>query len=196
VADDHTPIGLVISAHGRNKSLYSTRVDLGGHQRVWIPVRFPVKQMMAAADAGAEPWRSISRVQLYLSEHDYAHGTRLVFDVGQIALLRLTAPVIAGLDAPRHVLAPRRTLAFTFDMIGTGAVAKGSHTVLATLAGADGAVCAEARQDLSDSQRIALPLPGIEPGTYTLRLAIRDASGKMCSESSQPVTIHPGPLGM
>jgi len=196
VADDHTPIGLVISAHGRNKSLYSTRVDLGGQQRVWFPVRFPVKQMMAAADAGAEPWRSISRVQLYLSEHDYAHGTRLVFDVGQIALLRLTAPVIAGLDAPRHVLAPRRTLAFTFDMIGTGAVAKGSHAVLATLAGADGAVCAEARQDLSDSQRVALPLVGIEPGTYMLRLAIRDAAGKTCSESSQPVTIHPGPLAM
>ncbi len=74
VTDDHTPIGLVISAHGTKKSLYSTRVDLGGQQRVWVPVRFPVKPMMAAADAGAEPWKSISRVQLYLSEHDYRMG--------------------------------------------------------------------------------------------------------------------------
>ncbi len=114
--------------------------------------------------------------------------------MGEVSLLRLTAPVIAGLDAPRHLLTPRRTLAFAFDVIGTGAVAKGSHTVVATLEGADGAVRAEARQDLSDPHRMALPLRGPEPGTYRLRLAIRDAAGKTCSESSQPVTLHAGPL--
>ena len=70
-------------------------------------------------------------MQLYVSEHDYAHGTRLVFDVGEVSLLRLTAPVIADMDAPRHVLLPRRTLAFAFDVIGTGVVVKGSHTVAA-----------------------------------------------------------------
>ena len=194
VADDHTPIGLVLSAHGGKKSLYSTQLDLGGQQRVWVPVRFPVKPMMAAADAGAEPWKSISRVQLFISEHDYAHGTRLVFDVGEVSLQRLTAPVIAGLDAPRHLLLPRRMLVCAFDMIGTGAVAKGSHTVVATLERAGDAVQAEARQDLSDPPTIAVPLLETEPGTYRLRLAIRDAAGKACSESSQPVTLHAGPL--
>ena len=194
VADDHTPIGLVISSHGKKTSLYSKTVDLGGEQRAWIPVRFPVKQMMASADAGTEPWKSVSRVQLYLSEHDYAHGTRLVFDVGDVSLLRLTAPVIAGMDTPRHVLLPRRTLAFAFDLIGTGATAKGSHTVAATLEGAGGAVRAETRQDLTDPHRMTLPLPMLEPGAYTLRLTIRDSEGKQCSESAQPVTAHAGPL--
>ncbi len=194
VADDHTPVGVVISSHGRSRSLYTTTVDLGGEQRVWIPLRFSVKQMMAAADAGAQPWKSISRVQLYLSEHDYAHGTRLIFDVGEVSFLRLTAPVIAGMDAPRHVLLPRRTLAFAFDPIGTGAVAKGSHTVAATLEGAAGALRAEARQDLADPHRMVLPLPTLEPGAYTLRLTIRDAAGKKCSELAQPVTAHTGPL--
>lgn len=194
VADDRTPVGLVISSHGKKGSLYSTTADLGGEQRVWVPVRFSVKQMMAAADAGTEPWKSVSRMQLYVSEHDYAHGTRLVFDVGEASLLRLTAPVIAGLDAPRHVLLPRRTLAFAFDAIGTGSVAKGSHTVAAALEGAGGAVQAEARQDLADPPRMSLPLPAIEPGVYTLRLTIRDAAGKPCSEWTQSVTAHPGPL--
>lgn len=46
VTDDHMPIGLVISAHGTKKSLYSTRVDLGGQQRAFLPVRFPVKPMI------------------------------------------------------------------------------------------------------------------------------------------------------
>ena len=194
VADDRTPVGLVISSHGKKGSLYETTLDLGGEQRVWVPLRLSVKQMMAAADAGAEPWKSVSRVQLYVSEHDYAHGTRLVFDVGEASLLRLTAPALAGLDAPRHVLLPRRTLPFAFDVIGTGSVAKGSHAVTAALEGAGGAVRAEARQDLADPPRMALPLPAIEPGAYTLRLTIRDAGGKKCSESAQPLTAHAGPL--
>jgi hypothetical protein len=194
VADDHTPIGLVISSHGKKTALYAKTVDLGSEQRAWVPLRFPLKQMMVAADAGAEPWKSVSRVQLYLSERDYAHGTRLIFDVGEVSLLRLTAPVISGLDAPRRVLLPRRTLAIAFDLIGTGAVAKGSHTVAATLEEAGDAVRTEARQDLTDPSRMALPLPALEPGAYTLRLTIRDAGGKKCSELAQPVTAHAGPL--
>jgi hypothetical protein len=161
---------------------------------VWVPLRFPVKQMMAAAEAGAEPWKSVSRVQLYVAEHDYAHGTRLVFDVGEVSLLRLTAPVIAEMDAPHHVLLPRRMLAFACDVIGTGAVAKGSHTVAATLEGAGGVVCAEARQDLADPHRMALPLSATKPGAYTLQLTIWDADGQKCSESAQPVTTHAGPF--
>ncbi len=194
VADDRTPVGLVISSHGKKGSLYATTVDLGGEQRVWVPLRFSVKQMMAAADAGAEPWKSVSRVQLYVSEHDYAHGTRLAFDVGEVSLLRLSAPVIAGMDAPRHVLLPCRTLTFGFDAIGTLSVAKGSHTVAAALEAAGGAVRAEARQDLADPHRMTLPLPAIDPGVYTLRLTIRDARGKRCSQWTQSVTAHAGPL--
>ncbi|MHC1762721.1 MAG: hypothetical protein AB9869_00235 [Verrucomicrobiia bacterium] len=194
VADDHTRIGLVISSHRTSKSLYSTTVDLGDAQRAWVPVRFTVKQMMAAADAGVEPWTSISRVQLFISEHDYAHGTRLVFDLGGISLLRWTAPVIAGIHAPHHILLPRSTLAFDFDLLGTGAARKGSHTVTATFETQDGAVRANVQQDSTAPQRAALPLKALEPGSYRLRLTVHDADGKPCSESVQTVTAHAGPL--
>jgi hypothetical protein len=194
VADDHTPIGLVISSHNKKTALYSTTRDLGGEQRAWIPVRFPVKPMIEASDAGEEPWKSISRVQLYLSEHDYAHRTRLVLEVGEVSLLRVTAPAIAGMDVPRHVLLPRPTLTFTFDLIGTRAAEKGSYTVAATLVGAGGMVCSEARQDLTNRHRMALRLPAMEPGAYALRLTIRDSTGKQCSESAQSVRMEAGPL--
>jgi hypothetical protein len=194
VADDQTRIGLVISSHDKKKALYETTVDLGGEQRVWVPVRFAVRKMIAAADAGAEPWKSISRVQLYISEHDYAHGTRLVFDVGEVSLLRLTAPAIAEMDAPRQVLLPRRTLAFNFDAIGTATVVKGSHNITATLEGPGGTARAEVCQDLMNPRQLALPLSAVVPGAYTLRLKIQDARGKTCSELTQPVTALPGPL--
>jgi hypothetical protein len=194
VADDHTPIGLVISSHDKSKSIYSKTIDLGGEQRRWVPLRFSVKQMMASADAGAKPWSSISRVQLFLSEHDYAHGAQLDFDLGEVSLLRLTEPMIAGMEAPHQMLLPRKTLAFGFDLIGAGAVARGSHTIAATLEGAGGAVRADARQDLDAPHRMALSLPALDPGSYTLRLTIRDGEGRKCSESAQPVTAHAGPL--
>lgn len=193
VADDRTRIGLMIGSHRTSKSLYSTTVDLGDAQRTWVPVRFAVKQMIAAADAGLEPWTSISRLQLFISEHDYAHGTRLAFDLGGISALQLTAPVIAGMDAPRHFLVPRSTLAFAFDLVGTGAAAQGSHTVIARLEEPDGAIFAEAQQDATKSQRIALPLKALRPGTYNLRLTIRDSQGKQCSELVQPVIANAGP---
>ena len=194
VGDDHTPIGLVISSHRKSKALYEKTVNLGGEQRVWIPLRFPVKQMMAAAEAGTEPWKSVSRVQLYISEHDYRHGTRLVFDLGEVSLLRLSAPVLAGMDAPHHLLLPRRTLAFAFNVVGASPVAKGSYTVAAALQAETGAVSAEARQDLTHPHRIALPVSAGKPGAYKLRLTLLDAAGEKCSELAQPVTMHAGPL--
>jgi hypothetical protein len=194
VADDRTPLGLVISSHAKKGTLYSTTLDLGGEQRTWLPVQLSVKQMMAAADAGADPWKSISRVQLFVSEHDYAHGVRAVFDVGEASLLRLTAPVIAGLDAPRHVLLPGRNVAFGFDILGMGAVSRGSHTVAAALLDPAGNALAEARQDLADPRRMALPLAAMKPGTCLLRVTVIDAAGKQCSEYTHTLTAHAGPL--
>lgn len=194
VADDHTPLGLVIRSHGKKSGLYETRVDLGDAQRAWVPLRFPVQKMMAKADAGAEPWKSISRIQVYVSEHDYAHGTRLIFDVGEVRLLRLTAPAIADIDVPHHVLLPRQMLAFPFEVIGSGNVVKGSHAVVAELEGPGKRVCAEVRQDLVEPYLMTLPLSGIEPGAYTLRLTIRNAEDKVRSELTQSITAHPGPL--
>lgn len=194
VADDHTPIGIIISSHEKKSALWESTVDLGDQQREWIPLRFPVKQMMAKAAAEAQPWKSISRVQFYLSEHNYAHGTRLVFDFSEISLLRLTAPVLADVVAPRHLLLPGRVLACEFQVLGDSAVARGSYTVVGTLEETGGAVRAEGRQDLADPHRMALALSGVEPGNYNLRLAIRDAAGKNRSELAQPVTAYAGTL--
>lgn len=194
VSDDHTPLGLVISAHGRKKALYEKTLDAGGEQRTWVPLRFAVKQMMRAAEAGVDPWKSISRVQLFISEHDYPHGTRLAFDIGEVSLLRLTAPVIISMDVPHHLLLPRSTLAFPFEVIGTAPAAQGSYTVLATLEADGGAVQARVHQDLADPHWIALSIPMAEPGACTVRLSLLDDEGKKSSESAQPIQMHAGPL--
>lgn len=98
------------------------------------------------------------------------------------------------MDAPRHVLLPRKTLAFAFDVVGVGSVPRGNYTVAAALEAGTGAVRAQARQDLADPHRVALSLSAAEPGACTLRLTLLDTAGNKCSETAQPVTMHAGPL--
>ncbi len=78
--------------------------------------------------------------------------------------------------------------------LAQGQVGEGHNTVTAALEGTGGEVRAEARQDPAAPHRMTLPLPAIEPGAYTVRLTIRDAGGKRCSQWTQSVTAHGGPL--
>ena len=111
VADDHTPIGLVIWSHGAKRSLYEKTVDLGGQQRAWIPAAL----LRAGDDGGGRRRRGAvevdqPRATLSSPSSNYAHGTRLVFDVGEaLAPAACKEPTLVGLDAPRHVLLPRRS---------------------------------------------------------------------------------------
>ena len=103
-----TPVGLVIRSHAMKRTLFERSVDLGGRQHTWMPLRFSVPEIIAAAGGGADPWKSISLVELFISESNYRHGTRLVFDLGEALAQRLPAPTLIGLDAPRYLLRPRR----------------------------------------------------------------------------------------
>ncbi len=170
-------------------------MDLGGRQHAWTPLRFSVPEMMAAAGGGTEPWKSISLVQLFISESNFPHGTRLVFDVGEALAQRMREPTLIGLDAPHHLLLPRRRLSLTFEAAGMMAVSKGSHQ--------HHRCPGEARR----GDRCPGPAgPGrseiglrslartLQPGVYVLRATIHDAQGRQCSQWAQPVILCAGPL--
>jgi len=190
----HTPIGLVIRSHALQRPLYEKTVDLGSRQRAWTPLRLSVPEIMAAAGSGVEPWKSISLVQLFISESNFPHGTRLVFDVGEALAQRMTEPTLIGLDAPHHLLLPRRSLSLTFEAAGMMAVSKGSHRITAALEKPGGGIGAEAQQDLAAGNRITIACPELEPGAHVLRATIHDAQGRQCSQWTQPIILHAGPL--
>jgi hypothetical protein len=189
-----TPIGLVIRSHTMKRPLFEKSVDLGSRQHAWTALRFSVPEMIAAARCGVEPWKSISLVQLFISEADYTHGTRLVFDLGEAAVQRMKEPALVGLDAPRVLLLPRRSLPLAFEVAGLAAVSPGSHRITAALERADGSIAAEAQQDLAAGSRVVLPMPATEPGTFMLRATIRNAQGRPCSRWAQPIILNAGPL--
>ena len=184
VADDSTPLGLSIASHEKTRRFFETRVDLGDQQREWIPVRFSIKEMMDAAGMGPAPWKTISRVQLFLGESDFQHGTNLSFDVAEVKLLRFTSPVISRLDGPRFVVLPDSKLPIGFEVMGTGSVTKGSHRVKASVFDSQGRIQAENVQDLAAGRVVVLDLSQLTPGRYGLKLEITSAAGDRCSALS------------
>ncbi|HCO93242.1 MAG TPA: hypothetical protein DIU00_04700 [Phycisphaerales bacterium] len=119
VADDSTRLGLSLRSHGTPRRLFETRVDLGDRQRQWIPLRFSLGELIDQAGVGRDPWRSISHVQLFVAESDYAHGTDITFQVQDIKLLRFTSLTIQRVYSPAYITLPRNRLAVSFGIMGT-----------------------------------------------------------------------------
>jgi len=189
-----TPIGLLVRSHATNGQLFETTVDLNGRLHGWTPLRFSMPDMVAGGGGGLDPWKSISLIQLFISEADFPHGTRLVFDVGEVLAQRMKEPTLIGLDAAGQLLLPSRRISMTFEAAGMMLVSKGSHRIAVTLEKPDAVICAEAQQDLAAGNRITIACQDLEPGAYELRATIRDARGRQCSQLSQPIIVFAGPL--
>lgn len=193
VADDSTPFGFLLSSHKVTRRFFETKRDLGGRQRVWIPIRFSIKNLMKKVGLGADPWTDISRVQLHISENDFAHGTNLIFDVAEVKLLRFKSPMISHITVPEYLLLPKTRLPISFEVMGTNLVKPGSHEVAASLMTAAGQSIAQQKQDLDGQRVVVLDTSSIPPGYYRLQLEITDAGGKLCSAETRDMKAIPGP---
>ena len=194
VADDATRIGFTLRSHTIQQRLWETRVDLGDRQRQWIPLRFSLRELIDQAGLGVDPWRSASRVQLFVAESDYAHDTELRFQIKDFHLLRFTSPTIQRVVAPAYITLPQTRLAVRYDILGTRTVRKGSHTLTASLTSPDGRIYTKQQQDLADGRVVILDTSTLTPGSYHLNLTVTTADGKPCAHETQPVEAVDGPL--
>lgn len=194
VADDITLFGLSIRNYGEPDRLYETRIDLGDQQRVWLPVRFSVKELIETAALGETPWESIQSLQLFISESDYLDQTNLTFEIGSVRLLATSRPLLSHLETASYLLLPAANFPVSFEVIGLGTATKGSHVVSASLVDEKGAVCASRKQDLVAGGGLDLDIGKLRPGKYTLRTQISTAAGEPCSELSRSVEAIAGPF--
>jgi hypothetical protein len=131
---------------------------------------------------------------LYVAESDYAHGTDITFQVRDVKLLRFMSPTIRRVYSPAYITLLRNRLAVSFDIVGTRLVRRGSHTVTASLASADGRTWTEHQQDLADRRLVVLDTSNLVPGGYHLNLMIVDSDGTRCGHDVQPMEAVDGPL--
>ncbi len=190
VADDTTPMGFTIHSN----RFFEVSRDLGGRQRVWVPVLFPVRDMTNQVGRGEAPWRAIQRVQFFIAERWYAHGTRLTFDVASVKLVRFKSPMIRSVEAPAYVIAPRAVLPIEVNVMGARAPRVGAYRLVADLRDASQRVAASVRRDLAAAGPLVLETAALPPGSYTLRVQLCTADGRVCSQSQRSLEWLPDPL--
>ena len=179
VADDSTLLGFTIGSYKSDGRLLETRRELGDRQRVWIPLRFPIVDLMGEAGVGTEPWKSISYAQIFVSESDFPDKTKLTIDIGDIRLLAFTEPVIARAEVEQVLLLPRRSLPISLDLMGKRSVLADSHRVKMTLKEkGSGKVAVQGEWPLrpSDQQQVVLDVSKLAPGKYAWQINLVNAN--------------------
>ncbi|MDP2984617.1 MAG: DUF6067 family protein [Candidatus Latescibacter sp.] len=192
VADDSTPFSINLRSYPRGGSA-DMRMDIGDHQREWIPFRIPVTDLIGKSPSNSSPWKSLRTLQFGISEANYTHGARLVFYLDEISLVKLKTPRIRAVSAPLHIWANRPSLPVSFDLLGMAGVQPGSYTLRVSLLDSRDKPVASSVQDLEKPNRITLEAGALSPGNYQLRLEIRDKSGKVCSSLIRNVLGLDGP---
>ena len=148
---------------------------------------------MDSVGLGIDPWSDISRLQFYISEGDFHHGTNLTFDIAEINLLRFKSPVISQIIVPEYFLLPKTWLSISYNAMGTNSVKPGSHRLTARLTNIEGQTVAQQDQDLAGQRVIGLNTASILPGNYQLSLRVTNADGEFCSEEIREIKAIPGP---
>jgi len=190
VADDVTRVGFTIHSN----KFYEVSRDLGGRPRVWRPIIFPVRSLIDTVGQGREPWRAIGRVQFFIGESSYAHGTKLTFDVAEVKLLRFKAPMIRNVDVPAIMMLPQPRLPVNLTLMGERPGARGVHLVKAVLADEQGRTLTERTQDLADGDTLLLDVSGIKPGSCRLQVAVQTPGGAVQSQAERVIECVPGPF--
>jgi hypothetical protein len=190
VADDATPFTINFAGYGGGK--IDVPLDLGDVQREWRLFRIPLRGVLDTSPAGRASLNDLKHLQLVVNEANYAHGTTLHFDFDELALVRLTRPVLNQIRCPSTVLVPAERLPISISFLGATAALELGCQIHATLLCDGGTVLAMHDASLSDAENLSLDLTGVPAGTYTLSVRLVDQSGQTQSECCQPVTAVSG----
>ncbi len=194
VSDDSTPLGTVINSHAPAGRIFERTQELTEGERIWIPVRFAVEELIAGAERGVEPWQSISQVRLFISERNFRHGTNLIFDIAAVRLLAFQSPVITAVDVPGVVMLPSDHLQVSLLVAGDRDVTAGSHRLIISAVDAEGTTRASFERDLAEGRTAMLDTSRLAPGRYMLNVAIVTPGGQTLSEITKSMECIPGPL--
>jgi hypothetical protein len=189
VADDSTTVGFTINTGG----FFEESRDLGGDERVWTSVLFPIHEMMEKTGRGDAPWRAVERVQMYVSESDYPDGTRLTFDIAEVTLLRFKAPVVRRAEVSRFVMLPQSVLPVDIEAMGVASHGDVAHRVEVALADDGGQVLVSAVEDLAEAVVLLLDTASLNPGAYTMTVTVIAPDGTRHRAAERPVDCLPGP---
>ncbi len=185
VDDDNTPVTINFRLHPGENSAPPNKdfpINLGGEQLLWLTKVIPVSEMLAGQAAEN---LSLAHIQFVISESNYKHGTNLIIDLSEIALLRNKYPVIERVDTPNGIFLPADKLSIPVTLLGRPGP---EFTLRAALKDSKGTELVGVAESLQPDGRLTtlnLPLGGLQAATYQLQLSVVDQTGKTVSEKTQ-----------
>ncbi len=178
------PLGVGFYHSGAKRST-SIRLDEIAKDR-WVKVVVPITKLDAPAD--------VQRVQFNISEANYKHGDRVEFYIDGMALVRYVEPAVAQLAVDRKVLySSDREITAVYRLAGY----KGMDSVKVEFSIGPSGKEPVAKSDGKAVRAGELPLAiskTLDAGTYTARLDLRDADGRLIDRQTTEFRVIRGPF--
>ncbi|MFA7231840.1 MAG: hypothetical protein WC071_11275, partial [Victivallaceae bacterium] len=194
VADDFTPFVINFSSYegGHEGFKGDVRIDLGDRQRTWFPVRVSINDMIKRSGREWSKWKHLKGLQLVVEESKYKDGTKLQFDIDQLALVKVKHPIIETVECSDVILLPAKYFIVGIAGMGMSSLAKNSYQLAVNLCDMNGKVVAAKNISLSSGNNVALNLTGIAAGQYRLETMITDKAGKTVSSQNRNIKAVAG----
>jgi hypothetical protein len=191
VADDFTPFAVNFSSYEGSK--YDLSMDLGDRQRTWLPVRVSVTDIIKNSNCDRQKWNHLKGLQLVIAEAKYKDGTRLQFDLDQIALVKVKHPVIEDVECADTVLLPAKYLPVGVTGMGmSGSVLNDGYQLVVKLSDKSGKMLTSKTAGLNPEDNVVLNIEGIAAGQYRLDAMITDKTGKTVSSRNKNIEATAG----
>lgn len=169
VQDDYTPLGICFSSYSVPKHCEFEH-NLGGVQRQRTRVVYPINELISMGGKGADPWKSIEYLQLFLAEAHYPNKAKLAFTIHSIRLVRYQQPQITAVHMPRVVLLPKKQIVVQYEMAGIGRIDSPHAELKNQLIGENGVVVTATKAKIDTSSTIVLDATNVVPGKYLLEI--------------------------
>ena len=186
VKDDTTPVGLTITSN----KFFEKTYDLGGRQRVWIPIKLSIKDLIDQVGLGKKPWQEIKMIQIFIAEKNYADGTELNIDIGKIELLKFKKPIISNIKVPEYIILPSKFILFKIATFGINNKNKSNYKIKISLYNQNKKMILSTTDRLVSNQTtITLETSKLKPGKYLYKACIIDEKNRVLSEKFATINL-------
>lgn len=192
VSDDSTPLTLNFYSH--DGARYDMPIDIGGKQRVWIPVRVSIKDMIARSGIEKSQWQNFGGIQFVISESKYADGTKLIFDFDGIELLKFKQPLISRIECPDKLIFPAKKITLRVFAYGVNLDTKLNYKLLVEILDRSDKTIIFNTSGLNRDGIIILDIAELTVANYKLVVSMINKSGKAVSTMTKDFEIISGYL--
>ena len=154
--------------------------------RVYVPISLSLMGSITP-----EGLKSMSHMQISISESSYPHGCNLHMKIENIRLVGFSSSTLIKLFAPKTVALPINEFSVTARM---GGIPDACEDKLAfELLNSKGKVCASSKTPVANSVISGFACSELVAGDYLIAARVLDGNGKVISEMLSPVKLIDGP---